>query len=176
MRKNRFNWEDDAMDDDFVESKFQDLDSSPDTDSYYRESETTFPETNHPNQRYCSDSFSCGQSQQRLEKMIQDLENQIEELEDDVQDLQETALEKRQFLKMGEHLLKTMNFILIIIPIVVFAALAIGVKLYNGSSFWLNGAVILIGAASIAEYFSLPFLWKRLETRVQEIEDHLNIK
>ena len=171
MRDRWGDWNDDDLG-----SKFQNFEPGPDTDSYYKGSETTFPETNNHKQRYCQESFSCGLNQASLERRIEKLENRVEELEDSVQDLEETSLAKRKFLKTAKSLLKVVNFILIIIPIVVFAAIAIGIRLYNGSNFWLSGAVIAIGAASLAEYFCLPFIWKRLETRVQEIEDHLKIE
>lgn len=153
-------------DEDNWKFKFQDTDSIPDADLTHKKSETSPLETDSENTPYHQLLRSCIEDIHQYNKKIEDLEKHIAKLE-------ETSLEKRKFLKRMNTLLLISMVVLVILPIISFASLAIIQYIFYGESELLHINTTVIGAINIIACILMPLLWKRTADKVEKLEDKL---
>ena len=154
-------------DEDNWKFKFQDTDSIPDADLTHKKSETSPLETDSENISYHQLLRSCIEDIYRNKKKIEDLEKHIAQLE-------ETSLEKRKFLKRMNNLLLISMAVLVILPIISFASLAIVQYIFYGESNLLHVNTAVIGVINVAACILMPLLWKHTSDKVDKLEDKLD--
>ena len=82
-------------------------------------------------------------------------------------------MEKRKFLKRMNTLLLISMVVLVILPIISFASLAIIQYIFYGESELLHINTTVIGAINIIACILMPLLWKRTADKVEKLEDKL---
>lgn len=114
----------------------------------------------------CSAAYFCGQKDLELKQRIEKLEQRLSEVE-------ETSAEKKSYFKKAESLLLVFKVVLILIPIVLFAALATVQYFIYKESLLLNGITSVVGLVTVVECIALPSLWKSVDSRLSKVEEQL---
>ena len=116
---------------------------------------------------FCASGFVCGESITQLKMDMQTLEKRLEKVEG-------AEAAKKKYFKKAEKLLTIFHYVLIAIPVVLFVALASVqyVCAKNGAA--LNVLTGVIGIGACVDVIFVPAMLKKIENRLNELEEILN--
>lgn len=152
------------MSDQWSDWNNDDFDSEPDTDSFHKEPDTPQLETSRNDAIYHQVVKSFLDNNHEIKQKVEDLETRVKKVE-------ELSSEKRKFLEKVNKLLTIVKCTFIALPIISFLGLAISQYVFYDDNTLLNFITAVIGVLNVAVCIFIPLSWRRIEDKVDELED-----